>query len=195
MNLTLDDAAASSLPQITQISSGTFKPTNYTTGDTFPAPAPAGPYNIPAPAGSATFASIFNGTDPNGTWSLYVVDDAATPSQTANIAGGWITTAAAAATTTTVSSNNNPSFTAAPNNSVTFTATVTSSGNPVTESNVSFNDGASAIGGCSNTNVNGSGQATCTTSFATEGNHVITATYNSTVNFGTSNGNVTRRRS
>ena len=40
--------------------------------DTFPAPAPAGPYNEPP---SSTFASVYNGINPNGTWSLYVVDD------------------------------------------------------------------------------------------------------------------------
>ena len=45
----------------------------------------------------------------------------------------------AAATSTSVSSNNNPSFTAAPNNSVTFTATVTSN-STVNEGTVTFSD-------------------------------------------------------
>ena len=53
--------------------SGIYKPTSGDgTADTFPAPAPAGPYNQPP---SATFSSTFNGTNPNGTWSLYAVDD------------------------------------------------------------------------------------------------------------------------
>ena len=81
VNVTLgfDDAAESSLPDSTQIVAGTYKPTNFGTGDTFPAPAPAGPY-------VANFGD-FLGTDPNGTWSLYVVDDAG--GDIGSIAGGW----------------------------------------------------------------------------------------------------------
>src|SRR5205814_6733498 len=67
--------------------SGTFRPTNYGTGDLFPAPAPQVTYNNAATAGSATFASVFNGTNPNGTWSLYVVDDASADIGT--MSGGW----------------------------------------------------------------------------------------------------------
>src|SRR5206468_9999977 len=66
--LTLDDAAATALPDNAQIVSGTFQPANYGTGDTWPAPAPA-------PLGGSEL-SIFNGTDPNGTWSLLFVTDA-----------------------------------------------------------------------------------------------------------------------
>ncbi len=44
VTLTFDDAAANSLPNNAQIVSGTFKPTNSGVSDTFPAPAPAGPY-------------------------------------------------------------------------------------------------------------------------------------------------------
>src|SRR5262245_40791614 len=65
--LTFDDAAGPSLPDATQITTGTYKPTNIGTGDTFPAPAPNGSYG-------ATL-SVFNATDPNGVWSLYIVDD------------------------------------------------------------------------------------------------------------------------
>ncbi|HXI88430.1 MAG TPA: C25 family cysteine peptidase [Blastocatellia bacterium] len=79
VTLTFDDAAASLLPDGGQIVSGTFKPTDFEAGDTFPAPAPAGPY----PAA----LSGFNGTNPNGTWSLYVVDDAV--GDLGNINGGW----------------------------------------------------------------------------------------------------------
>ncbi len=47
--------------------SGTFRPTNIGAADTFAAPAPAGPYG--------TTLAAFNGTNPNGNWRLFVVDD------------------------------------------------------------------------------------------------------------------------
>ncbi|PYJ08279.1 MAG: hypothetical protein DMF06_13305, partial [Verrucomicrobia bacterium] len=90
IDLTLDDAAANPLPAAL-LSTGTFQPTNAGTGDTWPAPAPA-------PSGGSAL-SVFNGTSANGTWSLYVVDDAA--QDVGSIAGGWqliISTTAACAT-------------------------------------------------------------------------------------------------
>ncbi|HEV8579257.1 MAG TPA: proprotein convertase P-domain-containing protein [Thermoanaerobaculia bacterium] len=78
VNLTFDDAGPA-LPDSALIASGTFRPTNFGTGDTFPAPAPAAPYG----AALADFA----GTNPNGTWSLYVTDDAG--ADIGSIAGGW----------------------------------------------------------------------------------------------------------
>jgi subtilisin-like proprotein convertase family protein len=91
LNITLDDAAASQPPDGTGITSGTFRPANYgTVQDPFPAPAPAGPYLSPAPGGTDTLNSAFTGVaggDPNGTWSLYVVDDLG--GDIGNFAGGW----------------------------------------------------------------------------------------------------------
>jgi subtilisin-like proprotein convertase family protein len=85
---TFDDNAAALMPAGgSPPASGSFKPTNYDTTDAFPAPAPPGPYLNPATAGTDTFASAFNGLNPNGTWSLYVVDDANLDIGT--IAGGW----------------------------------------------------------------------------------------------------------
>lgn len=75
--LTFDDAGA---PIGATVVSGTFSPTNSGAGDLFPAPAPIGPY-------SNTALSVFNGVNPNGTWSLYVVDDAGI--DVGSIAGGW----------------------------------------------------------------------------------------------------------
>lgn len=91
LTLTFDDAA-SPAPDETQLVSGTFKPTKGTNAfaDTnpvpadFPAPAPPGPY--------ATSLAVFNGTSPNGTWSLYVIDDSA--SDRGDIFGGWSLTIA-----------------------------------------------------------------------------------------------------
>ncbi|MCW9683546.1 calcium-binding protein, partial [Dolichospermum planctonicum UHCC 0167] len=47
--------------------------------DFFDFPAPEGPYN--------TDFSVFNGTNPNGEWRLYIVDDFFIDS--GNVAGGW----------------------------------------------------------------------------------------------------------
>ncbi|HEY0545655.1 MAG TPA: hypothetical protein VGC91_09785, partial [Pyrinomonadaceae bacterium] len=66
--LTFSDAATATIPTTGTLATGTYKPTNITAGDTFPAPAPA-------PSANTTLAAAFNGIDPNGTWSLYVVDD------------------------------------------------------------------------------------------------------------------------
>jgi len=80
VNLTfVFDDTGPALPQYDELLSGTYRPTNYSSGDTWPSPAPAGPY------GSAL--SVFNGTDPAGVWSLYVVDDRS--GQVGSISGGW----------------------------------------------------------------------------------------------------------
>ena len=76
VTLTFDDAG----PAFgTAIVSGTFRPTNSGTTDPFPAPAPTGPYG--------TLLSAFSGVNPNGTWQLFIVDDAAGDSGT--LSGGW----------------------------------------------------------------------------------------------------------
>jgi hypothetical protein len=98
----------------------------------------------------------------------------------------------ASPTTTSVSSNNNPSFTTAPGNSVTFTATVTSN-TTVNEGTVTFSDPANDFT-CSggNTVPVSNGQASCTTSFSTEGSRNVTAAYNGTINFQPSSGFITQ---
>jgi hypothetical protein len=77
VDLTFDDPAPP-IPSI--LSSGTFRPTNILgQSDNFDAPAPVPPY------GSAL--SAFRETDPNGVWSLFIIDNA--PADAGLIAGGW----------------------------------------------------------------------------------------------------------
>ena len=67
INVALDDEAAQLIPDGGPMTAGTFRPTNVdTTTDAFPAPAPAPP---------VVSLTAFDGTNPNGTWSLYVIDD------------------------------------------------------------------------------------------------------------------------
>ena len=67
ITLVLSDAGLTNLPDQGPLASGTFKPTNIGSKDTFPFPAPSSPY-------SASFSAL-NGLLGNGDWSLYVVDD------------------------------------------------------------------------------------------------------------------------
>ncbi|WP_236097045.1 calcium-binding protein, partial [Dolichospermum planctonicum] len=79
VTLTFDATATSSLSE-GGISSGTYRPTNNVgDSDSFPSPAPGGSYN-------ADF-SVFNGTNPNGQWRLYIFDDVS--GDVGNVAGGW----------------------------------------------------------------------------------------------------------
>src|SRR5439155_6275873 len=82
LNLTFDDNAANVLGEFDPLASGTYRPGNLGSGDSFPAPAPAGPIG----AGLYTF----RGANPNGTWSLYVLDDA--PADRGSIGRGWVLT-------------------------------------------------------------------------------------------------------
>jgi subtilisin-like proprotein convertase family protein len=88
--LTFDDAAAGPIPPNVTLASGTYQPTN---NDTFfPACAPVGgdtdSFSAPAPgAPYGSKMSLFNGTNPNGAWSLYVHDDAG--GDVGSITGGW----------------------------------------------------------------------------------------------------------
>ncbi len=79
VNLTFDnDCIFCALPNYSAIASGTYRPTNHG-GGTFPAPAPASPYG--------NSLNGFDGIDPNGTWSLYIVDDQGGDS--GSLSGGW----------------------------------------------------------------------------------------------------------
>lgn len=80
VTLTFDDAAPG-IPDTGPLTSGVFGPRDYggLPPDEFPAPAPAEPY--------PTALAAFKGVNPNGVWSLYVVDDL--EHDEGVIAGGW----------------------------------------------------------------------------------------------------------
>jgi subtilisin-like proprotein convertase family protein len=80
LNLTFDDAAALYLPDDALLTNGTYKPTDYEMGDTFPAPAPQGATTGPT-------LDAFFGSAPNGTWKLFIVDD--NGGNAGSVAGSW----------------------------------------------------------------------------------------------------------
>ena len=88
VDLTFDDSAAQQLPVFPAPGpvTSSYRPTNIDGADSF-----AIPYCNPGPGGVSPQANClkqaFNGTDPNGTWSLYVVDDAI--GDDGQLARGW----------------------------------------------------------------------------------------------------------
>jgi subtilisin-like proprotein convertase family protein len=94
-SLLLSDAAAQQLPRQDDLTSGKFQPTNYeftNDPDKF-APHP----RIPTPLPSGSALAVFNGTNPNGEWLLFVDDSDDDATDTfGSLAQGWslnITTA------------------------------------------------------------------------------------------------------
>jgi subtilisin-like proprotein convertase family protein len=79
VDITFDDDAPAQIPSSDPLANGTFLPSNFLLTDEFPAPAPA-------PDFAATL-SVFTGTDPNGTWQLFIVDDSALDGGV--LIGGW----------------------------------------------------------------------------------------------------------
>jgi len=77
VTVTIDDEGATPVPA--PVVAGTYQPTNAGGTDPFPAPAP--------PATGTSALSVFDGTNPNGAWRLFVADDAAGDS--GSLAGGW----------------------------------------------------------------------------------------------------------
>jgi subtilisin-like proprotein convertase family protein len=79
LTLTLDDQALAGVPLTSQLTSGTFRPTNEQMLDTLPAPAPL--------TGPTVALAVFNGASPTGTWQLFIRDD--TERENGAIRGGW----------------------------------------------------------------------------------------------------------
>ncbi|WP_199248959.1 DUF4347 domain-containing protein [[Phormidium] sp. ETS-05] len=125
VNLTFSDSASGALPDGPTITSGTYRPTDYETGDTFPSPAPAGPYS--------TTLSTLNGTDANGTWQLFIQDDVSADSGSV---GSWsltitpdpvptVSLSSAAATTTNAPFSVTANFSESVNNFIASDISVT----------------------------------------------------------------------
>ena len=89
VTLTFDDTGPGLSPPL---SSGTFQPTNSGSGDPFPSPAPQ--------TTPGTTLAVFNGTNPTGTWSLYVEDDAGSDNGASRAAGAWGSSRRSSAATT-----------------------------------------------------------------------------------------------
>ena len=85
VDITLDDAAVNYLSATAQIASGTYKPSAFSPTPSFPG----------FTGTSSTSMSGLNGSTANGTWSLYVLDDA---SGNAGSIGGWSLTLSVANT-------------------------------------------------------------------------------------------------
>ena len=77
VTLTFDDSGAT-IPTPGPMVSGTYKPTNVGSGDPF-ALAPGGPHG--------TTLAAFNGTNPEGAWRLFIVDDLG--GEFGSVVGGW----------------------------------------------------------------------------------------------------------
>ncbi|MDQ2655464.1 MAG: Ig-like domain-containing protein [Chloroflexota bacterium] len=82
LTVTLDDQAATQIP-VGPIQNGVYQPTNVISNDIWPAP-PAPAHNLP----SGAQLSVFNGTDPNGTWRLVFHNDNLASTAGA-LVGGW----------------------------------------------------------------------------------------------------------
>ncbi|GEM_PF-6768140 len=66
--ITFNDQTANDIPNVNSCTTGSYRPMNYNPGD---------PDTLPSftPSISGTTLSVFNGTDPNGVWQLYIADD------------------------------------------------------------------------------------------------------------------------
>jgi hypothetical protein len=86
LDLTFEDGGADWPDLGETLESGTYQPFSWWTNSVFPAPAPTIAGVNPTTNGEKSFG-VFNGTDANGTWSLYVADFA--EGDEGSISGGW----------------------------------------------------------------------------------------------------------
>jgi hypothetical protein len=193
-----DGSAA--LPATGTLAPGTYGPTAYgtppdpfTPGPPLPAPQLPATFGSAAPAGTATFASVFNGVAAHGAWQLFVYDGTGQP---AALTGGWCLNLTAGTTPTTSLTLTASPVRAALGASVSLTATVTSPGGTVNTGAVTFTENGSALAGAPGGGVVNvvNGKATVSTTALTEGDHTINAAYaDATHAFASSSGTVNVR--
>lgn len=88
VDLTFDQQAANEIPATGALTSGaSYRPANHPEDTDLGCLAENDAFPAPAPAPSSTILNVFNGTSPNGTWSLYVIDDCTADG--GSIQGGW----------------------------------------------------------------------------------------------------------
>ncbi len=151
VNLVFDDFAPDPLPSSGFIPSGTYRPSNYgLTPDVFPAPAPSGPFG--------STLGVFSNTDPNGPWSLYVVDGIV--GGLGSVLGGWgleLSTADPIADLAVTAAASTPSVALGSN--LTYSVTLTNRGPAIASAvrltnalpaGVSFVSVNSTLGNCAN---------------------------------------------
>ena len=162
--------------------SGTYKPASYPSYNNEPDYASAGAPTLldsAAPQGPFTLASAFTGGAVNGNWKLYLVSDTFLSTDVKFTSWDITITSSAAsvATTTTLSANPTTAFTGGTNSSVTLTATVTSGSGTPTGQVTFMNDASNLTCAGGNPAALSGGQATCSTTFSSEGYHGLSANY------------------
>ncbi len=154
LTLNLADTGSTTTPESGCSSSATYKPyadVNYlgTSCPTFPGATPSAPAcaNGSTIGFNTTFQGL-TGASLNGTWNVYaeIFDDSEAAGSIASVNLSITTEVSESATTTSVSVNPGEVFNSSPNNSSTFTATVTSGGNNVNEGQVQFYDNGATAG-------------------------------------------------
>jgi hypothetical protein len=154
LTLNLSDTGSATTPESSCSSSATYKPyadVNYlgTSCPTFPGATPSSPAcaNGSTIGFNTTFQGL-TGAGLNGTWNVYaeIFDDSEAAGSIASINLTITTEVSESATTTSVSVNPGEVFNSSPNNTATFTATVTSGANNVNEGSVQFYDNGTAAG-------------------------------------------------
>jgi Ca2+-binding RTX toxin-like protein len=185
VTVTFADNTSRRVPEFDPLETGTYVPT-----DVASFPSDAWPDPAPPPSGATTLGTFIN-TNPNGDWHLFIVDD--DNFKTGSMGGGWCLTIASGetrATVTDLTSSLNPSLTG---DEVTFAATVTNKGEPVTDGTITISDETTDTVLATDLDIDAEGEATFAIDTLSVGDHEIAATYSGTTDFATSDDTLTQR--